>query len=253
MMRNLGFRTKLYLGYALVLVLMIAISIVVYNSVTALITNTKWVEHTYAVIGYGNQLGKLLVDMETGERGFLVTGKDNYLEPYNTGKEAFDTALADVKRLVSDNPTQVQRLEGIDTVQKAWLEKVAVPEIGARRKVIEGETAAKNFQNVMGRLVGKQIMDNLRRVLGEVGAKFEKTGNLKGRYLVESITLDIVNMETGQRGFLLTGKDESLEPYRAGLDSFKKHVAELKTLTSDAATTVTIITSGSNTTGIRIR
>ena len=231
----LGFRAKLYLGYALVLALMVGISAVVYNSVNALITNAKWVEHTETVIGQGNQLEKIVVDIETGLRGFALTGRDDYLEPYTAGKDAFDKALVDLKRLVSDNPIQVQRLEGIDTMQKAWLEKVAAPEIALRRKIAEGENAAQNFQKVMGSLAGKQIMDNLRRVLSELDAKYDKAGNLKGRYLVQSMTLDVVNMETGQRGFLLTGKDDSLEPYRAGLDAFKKHAAELKTFTGEAA------------------
>ena len=77
---------KILLGYAIPLLLMIFVSLMVYKSTIHLIETDKWVEHTQEVISKGQLLGKLIVEMETGERGFLITGKENFLEPLHQAK-----------------------------------------------------------------------------------------------------------------------------------------------------------------------
>jgi methyl-accepting chemotaxis protein len=129
------FRTQLMLGNGIVLALMVVIAVVLYNGVNSLIETSKWVNHTHEVIERGNTLMKLMVDMETGERWFLLVGKEEYLAPYHNGKKSFDEVMSDVKTLVSDNPTQVRRLEKIHDMAKEWHEKAATPEIELRRKV----------------------------------------------------------------------------------------------------------------------
>ena len=53
-----------------------------YLGLSSLVSNTKWVEHTYTVIEKSTELEKRVLDIETGERGFLVTGENEFLEPY---------------------------------------------------------------------------------------------------------------------------------------------------------------------------
>ncbi len=78
------FRSKMFSGYGVVLLLMVTVSSIVYINIGSLIETSKWVEHTHKVIVNSKRLEKLLVDMETGERGFLIAGKDEFLEPYKT-------------------------------------------------------------------------------------------------------------------------------------------------------------------------
>jgi CHASE3 domain sensor protein len=70
------------------------------------------VAHTYEVQSMLRQIEKDLVDAETGQRGFLVTNAPNYLEPYDSGRKNFQDHIVELKKLVSDNPTQVTRAEG---------------------------------------------------------------------------------------------------------------------------------------------
>jgi hypothetical protein len=60
----------------------------------------------------------------------IYGGMDDYLEPYLNGKQTFETKISDLKRKVSDNPLQVQKLEEIHRIQKSWLEKIAADEPG---------------------------------------------------------------------------------------------------------------------------
>ena len=57
------------------------------------------VEHDAPVIANGRHLSKLVVDMETGQRGFVITGKEEFLEPFTSGVKAFDALIAEQKKL----------------------------------------------------------------------------------------------------------------------------------------------------------
>ena len=97
-------RKQLFSGYVLIFVFMIVIAVVTYLGVVSLTETADWVSHTHEVISKAYRIEKLLVDMETGERGFLITGQEEFLEPYINGIKAYEKAMADLKELVSDNP-----------------------------------------------------------------------------------------------------------------------------------------------------
>lgn len=226
---KLTFRAQLILGNAVVLVLMVCISLVVYLSINKLLDNSKWVEHTHGAIGYGNGLIAEMINMETGMRGFLVSGKDEFLEPYVSGEQRLEQLMAEAKQKVSDNPAQVARLEKIHKLAHHWKEKAAETQIAERRKANEGAAAITHFKQVSARTIGKQIFDSIRVEIKRIDAKFQAGNGTRGRHLMTGLLLDLVNMETGQRGFLLTGLDESLEPYREGFASLQNSLKNIKT------------------------
>lgn len=62
--------------------------------------NEAWVTHTYGVIDQAKTILAKAVDMETGMRGFLLAGRDTFLEPYTSGKERFVTLVTELQRTV---------------------------------------------------------------------------------------------------------------------------------------------------------
>ncbi|MBF0288926.1 MAG: CHASE3 domain-containing protein [SAR324 cluster bacterium] len=223
-------RTKILIGVGTTLVLMVLVSVMVFNDVKNLITIFGWVNHTYKVMEKGNKMTMAMVNMETGMRGFLVAGQEGFLEPYKGGRKDFDKIIEDLKQTVSDNPAQVSRLENIDQLAQAWIKNAAESQIELRKKVNEGLETVNAFKKIRARIIGKEIFDSIRGDLGSLDTKFTQENNDVGKYLILSITLDLVNMETGQRGFLLTGLDASLEPFIGGEKSFNEHLSELQTL-----------------------
>ncbi|MEM9050312.1 MAG: CHASE3 domain-containing protein [Pseudomonadota bacterium] len=89
----------------------------------------QWVTHTYAVISETNSLLAAAVDMETGMRGFLLAGRDEFLEPLNAGRGRFFSIAAQLKRTVSDNPAQVALLTEIEATIQEWLDTIVTPMI----------------------------------------------------------------------------------------------------------------------------
>ena len=70
--------------------------------------------HSYVVIQTLERLLSVLKDTETGQRGYLLTGEEKYLEPYLAGLDLVQTNLVSLKQLTRDNVRQQQRLAGIE-------------------------------------------------------------------------------------------------------------------------------------------
>jgi CHASE3 domain sensor protein len=69
------------------------------------------VAHTLQVIDAARILDEAIQDAQSGERGFIITGNLEYLEPYTKGIEDAPARLAELKKLTKDNPEQQRRLD----------------------------------------------------------------------------------------------------------------------------------------------
>lgn len=216
---------KLKLGFGSILGVMLLVTTIVYLSIQSLIQSSKWVNHTYEVISTADAVGAAMVDMETGQRGFMITGLDEYLEPYHAGKKRFDALIETGSQLTSDNPNQVERWQAVSKLKTRWLNEAAQPEINVRKNVTAGAQAATTFKQISSRTVGKEIFDSIRQSLANLERKLNN--NNTALHLVSKTTLALVNMETGQRGFLLSGKEASLEPYVQGEKDLTTHLTSL--------------------------
>ncbi len=126
---------------------------------------TRWVEHTHKVIAEAHHLIKLLVDMETGERGFLITGKNHFLEPFDKGIMLWNKSMPLLKVLELDNAEQVRKLDEIELLQKKWLTEAANIEISTR-KLVENSTEVTidDVRILIENETGKNIIDKIRRL-----------------------------------------------------------------------------------------
>lgn len=97
---------RLAAGYAAALALMAVIGVVSFTNTASLVTNSEWVEHTHEVLAETDAVLSSLKDAEAGQRGYLITGVDAYLEPYTAAQSSVDDHLAAVRDLTSDNPVQ---------------------------------------------------------------------------------------------------------------------------------------------------
>src|SRR5258708_8947429 len=104
---------KLVAGFGVALVFPVIIGVIAYRSTANLLESRKPITHTYQVLGELDSLLAALIDCETGQRGYLLTGHDDYLEPYRKGLAAVDQALAHVTSLTADNPRQEARLRAL--------------------------------------------------------------------------------------------------------------------------------------------
>jgi methyl-accepting chemotaxis protein len=220
---KLNFRTQLLLPTIIALALMFVLSGIVFFNVKSLINNTYWVDHTYDVIGKSNALLSYMVDQETGMRGYAVSGDEEFLDPYKEGGERFKEEIAELKNTVNDNPTQVGRLNEIEKNADAWRNDVAEKFLVLRKEILDGQDEVDKVFELIESGRGKKAMDQIRVLV----ASSELSAEVKNM-----IILDMVNMETGLRGFLLNKKEEFLEPYNDGNANLSKHLKSLNVSSS---------------------
>ncbi|MGF6770777.1 signal transduction histidine kinase/DNA-binding response OmpR family regulator/CHASE3 domain sensor protein [Paraburkholderia sp. GAS199] len=121
-----------------------------------LVSTMNWAEHSERVIGQANELMRLAVERQSSERGFLITGDETSLSPYDAGGSKFKTQIEELQRLVSDNPPQVDKLKQIESAQQRWT-RFAEEAIDLRRRNQTLDSAVTN-----GR--GRTEFDEMRRV-----------------------------------------------------------------------------------------
>ncbi len=160
---NLKIGTKIISGYVLLVVLQVTLTAILLFSLYRLTSDfTFLVQHDQPVLSNAAELQKLMVDMETGERGYLITGKDEFLEPYNNGLTAFLKLIAAEKELVSDNPSQVEALEEINLLHQRWLEVATKPEIAKRQAVNKNSATMADVSAMVESGKGKAMIDEIR-------------------------------------------------------------------------------------------
>lgn len=149
-----NFRRILVRAIVLPLVLMLALGGVLLWQINRLLDASRWVEHTDEVIAEANHAEKLLVDMETGRRGYLLTGQTEFLEPYDKASANFHPSFAHLRQLVSDNPAQQQQLDGINAIYGSWAQY--------GRELIELKRTGGDYVARTKSGEGKQQMDAMR-------------------------------------------------------------------------------------------
>lgn len=119
-----------------------------------LLATLGWVEHTDRVTRAAGELQRRSIDMETGMRGFLITGEESFLEPYQSAVPRLKADTDALRRMVSDNPQQMERVDRIAGLQEAWNE-FASDLIAARRANADVQAKLR-----LGR--GKRLGDDMR-------------------------------------------------------------------------------------------
>ena len=151
------------LGFVVAAAAVGLISLVTYGSLQARSIAAARVTHTLQVLEQLESILSLVKDGETGQRGFLLTGDESYLEPNANAKAQLAEELQKTRDSVAD-PVQAQRLNNLEQAIK---DKVAELDqtIALRRK---GDTSAALAVVRAGR--GKVLMDRIRSLAAQMEA-----------------------------------------------------------------------------------
>ena len=145
MNRSWTFGKKIAAGFALSFLLMATIGVVAYRSIHIISKTSQMVTHTHRVIERLDDVFNVLQDAEIGMRGYIITGDESFLEPYQRADTKVVSVFNDLRALVADNPAQQKRLAQAEPIiaaklslTKRYIEMRKAQETEAVTKLVKG-------------------------------------------------------------------------------------------------------------------
>ncbi|WP_434573894.1 response regulator [Pseudomonas sp. Z3-8] len=128
--------------------------------ITYLLSVIQWVGHTDRVINNANEALKLSVDLETGMRGYLLSGDEHFLDPYEVAKPRIAVALDTLLELTADNPVQTDRLRKVQALQTEWANYA--------QSMIDLQRSSGDYRGAVKKGRGKRLTDEIRTTFEDI-------------------------------------------------------------------------------------
>jgi PAS domain S-box-containing protein len=187
---NMGNRLVLG-GFVIATAILVFVGWQSYRNTARFAEAAEWRKHTYDVLRNLDETVARLVDAETGQRGYLLTGEEAYLEPYRATIKSIDQTIGNLKNLTSDNPNQQKRIQILEPLVGKKLTELQRT-IDLRKN--EGLTAANS---VVLEGSGKHWMDQIRGVVAEMANEEEDLLKLRSQKANESVARSVRTILTG--------------------------------------------------------
>jgi PAS domain S-box-containing protein len=183
--------TKLHISFSVVLVVAGVLGVASYLNTQRLIRDNEWVIHTHKVMEALGDILSQLKDAETGQRGFILTGQDRYLDPYNQAHGAIDVNLAALMELTNDTHDQKTELLHLKALIDSKLDELKQT-IELRRK--SGLEAA---MPIIAGDRGKIIMDDIRELIAQMQRREQDLLQLQQKASASSARWTILTIAGG--------------------------------------------------------
>ncbi len=152
---------KIVAAFVLVFLAIALVGVVTFHEARAHGDHNRWVIHTYEVLEKISGVSNGVDQLESGGRGYLLTGKKDYLEPYQSGIDSAGARLEELRRLTADNPVQQVRVERLQTLVNRAISSLH-DEIELRKKMgLEGLAPMIGTES-------KENVDQVRFAAGEL-------------------------------------------------------------------------------------
>jgi len=153
---RLSLERKILAGFVICSLFLLLVAFISFRNSENFIRSTQWVNHTHEVL---NELEQTLVnelDADTRKRGYIITGDETYLSPFNYAISNVSQSLDKVKELTKDNPVQqknIAHVEGLtDTLAKFMRSCILVRRRDGFEKVKEMVASGE----------GRRLLDEIR-------------------------------------------------------------------------------------------
>ena len=168
MFSNLSISQKLYAGFGVVLLILLLLVLAALRGFDQVSSSVKSNIHSYEVLSQSDALLRSLINVETGMRGYALTGRDSFLEPLEQGEKAFADYYARIKSSTTDNPEQQARLERLKALHDQWLRDDVQGNLDLRRAINAGSQPAEAMAAQISAGRDKAKMDAMRQLTSEL-------------------------------------------------------------------------------------
>jgi CheY-like chemotaxis protein/CHASE3 domain sensor protein len=153
---------RAFTGFLVAVAAVIIIAVLSYDSARQTTATSQGLTRTVEALAQLQAMASALKDAETGQRGYLLTGRETYLQPFEVAKQALPLELASARSLVADEPAQRHRLEAFTVLANEKMQELNQT-VEMRRA---GQTDAA-MELVLSDH-GKEVMDRIRALSDEL-------------------------------------------------------------------------------------
>ncbi|HEY3495990.1 MAG TPA: CHASE3 domain-containing protein, partial [Polyangiaceae bacterium] len=153
---------KTLIGFALAVLAVISIAALSFKALEQRANSARHATRTLEAVSHMQALLSLVKDAETGQRGYLLTGEDRYLEPFRQAERALPQELEQTRQSLADDPVQARRLRSV--------ERLATDKFAELRETIElyGSGRVNQALTLVRTDRGRDVMDGIRRAAAEM-------------------------------------------------------------------------------------
>jgi PAS domain S-box-containing protein len=108
------------IGLGLIVALLIGSAALTYRNTRQLYEDAHSVVHTHEVLDQTSEILVTLIDAETAERTYVLTGRLEYLKPYDESLVRLDQCLTPLNEKTKDNDLQQERMKQLETMTAKW-------------------------------------------------------------------------------------------------------------------------------------
>ena len=155
---RVGLTTRLLVATGVVAVMVTAAFAFLFFAMASVHRARDMATHSADESYVARDVRRLLGDMETSQRGFIITGEPSFLTPWEVGKQKLPERLTTLRNMV-DDPGQADRAKKLQTDALAYVNDYAVPLVEAARR---GEARVRSLP---ASEEGKLRMETLRQEL----------------------------------------------------------------------------------------
>lgn len=177
-LENLKTKIKMLIATIVPLIFLLIIGLLSFISINKIVDTNELVEHTHKVLTEADVIIESAVDMETGMRGYLLTGNEESLDPYNHGKKIAYEHIEILKIEVHDEPIQVTRLTEIEKTLHEWQDTVTDPLIALRKEVGITKTM-DDISEIVKKAHGEIYFQKFRKLIGEFKVEEQRLMNIR--------------------------------------------------------------------------
>lgn len=153
-----GIRSKITIGYVIIIICLFASVIILNNQIRSLQQERNYLlQYNNKVETLTNNVEKYVMDMQAGQRGFIITGNEIYLEPYYKAEGEWQIELEELYQLMADKQDQQQKLQVVRETIDLWIAEAGESAIRLKR---DNNDAA--IQEFYANDRGREYMESIR-------------------------------------------------------------------------------------------
>jgi signal transduction histidine kinase len=151
-----GLTRRMVAASALLAVIVGAAFVVLLLAIADLRRSERQANHSQEILTVSNELERLVLDLETGQRGFVLTGEERFLQPWHTAQQSFPRLARALLVLVAGDPLDTRWATRIAKRETSYIRDYSVPLVNAARR---GDAFARS---VSAADEGKRRVDAMR-------------------------------------------------------------------------------------------